>query len=89
MFTSIKEASVFLRARWRWVRGRCPLCNRNVHAAFSYYMADFPSCPVCTDETEADLRLWHQYRALGIARGSDLAGAPGEFAPGGSHARRI
>jgi hypothetical protein len=58
----------FLRARWRWARGRCPRCNRNLYATFPYYTADYPHCPVCKDETETDLRVWHYYRALGTAR---------------------
>ena len=57
----------FLRARWRWTRGRCPRCSRNLYAPFPCYMADDPHCPVCKDEARADLRMWHQYRALGTA----------------------
>ena len=64
----------FLRDRWRWVHGRCPLCNRNLYATFPYYLADYPKCPLCKDETETDLSMWHKHRTLGAAkrRGSRL-----------------
>ena len=26
----------FIRARWRWARGRCPRCDRNLFAPFPY-----------------------------------------------------
>jgi len=66
----------FLRARWRWTRGRCPRCSRNLSASFPYYMADDPHCPVCEDETRTDLRMWHQYRALGTgARPETVTGS--------------
>ena len=67
MFNSFAKVLMFLRARWRWACGRCPLCNRNLYATFPYYMADYPNCPVCKDETETDLRMWHKYRTLGTA----------------------
>jgi hypothetical protein len=40
MSNSFGKPLMYLRDRWRWVRGRCPLCNRNLYAAFHYYMAD-------------------------------------------------
>jgi hypothetical protein len=67
LFKPIKEFLMFLRARWRWGRGRCPLCGRNVYASFSYYMAAYPNCPVCKDETQTDLLMWYKYRTLGTA----------------------
>jgi hypothetical protein len=67
MLNSVKQVLILLRARWRWNHGRCPLCRRDVYAMFPYYMAAYPNCPVCKDETEADLRMWHNYRALGTA----------------------
>jgi hypothetical protein len=65
---------MFLRDRWRWVHRRCPLCNRNLYATFAYYMADYPNCPVCKDETQTDLRMWHTYRALRTAKTPDVVG---------------
>jgi hypothetical protein len=67
MLNSLKRVLILLRARWRWARGRCPLCGRDVYAMFAYYMAAYPNCPVCKGEAEADLRMWHNYRALGTA----------------------
>lgn len=67
MSSFMGELLTFLRARWRWARGRCPLCNRNLYTGFAYYMADYPNCPVCRDETETDLSMWHKYRTLGSA----------------------
>jgi hypothetical protein len=69
MLRLLKQGLMLVRARWRWFRGRCPLCNRNVYATFPYYMADYPNCPVCKDETETDLRMWHKHRAPGTAKG--------------------
>ena len=69
MLNTFKEWLLSLRGRWLWARGRCPLCNRNLYARFAYYMANYPNCPVCTDETETDLRLWHNYRTSGAAQG--------------------
>lgn len=67
MLKVLQTCLVFLRARWRWVYGRCPRCNRNLYARFPNHMADDPNCPVCKDETETDLRVWHTYRTLGAA----------------------
>jgi hypothetical protein len=64
MFSSLANGLRFLRGRWRWIRGRCPLCNRNLYAVFAYYMADYPNCPVCQTKTAADARLWRKYRNL-------------------------
>ena len=74
MSNSFGKPLMFLRDRWRWVHGRCPLCNRNLYATFPYYMADYPNCPVCKDETETDLRMWHKHRALDTAKRSDAVG---------------
>jgi hypothetical protein len=74
MSDSFEKLLMFLRARWRWVRGRCPECNRNVYSTFPYYMADHPNCPVCKDETITDLRMWHNHRALGVAKRTATAG---------------
>jgi hypothetical protein len=74
MLNSFAKLFMLLRARWRWVHGRCPLCNRNLKATFPYYMAAYPNCPVCKDETHPDLRLWHKHRSLGIAKTPDVVG---------------
>lgn len=68
MFEFLAKVPVFLRGRWRWLRGRCPWCNRNLYSAFPYYMAAYPNCPVCKNETETDSRMWRQYRALSRAK---------------------
>ena len=67
MFQAFEQVFVLVRARWRWARGRCPRCNRHLHASFSYYMAAYPNCPVCKDEGVADLPMWRKHRALGMA----------------------
>jgi hypothetical protein len=74
MLNSFEKLFLFLRARWRWGHGRCPRCNRNLYAAFPTYMADYPNCPVCKDETETDLRVWHKHRTLAIAQRPDVVG---------------
>jgi hypothetical protein len=51
------------------------LCNRSLYATFPYYMTDYPNCPVCKDETETDLRIWHKHRALRTAKRPDVVGA--------------
>ena len=76
MLNSVASVLVFLRARWRWVRGRCPFCTRKLYATFPYYMADYPNCPVCKDETHTDLRMWHKYAALRTAKRLDMVGVP-------------
>ena len=68
MFNPMKRFLLFLRARWWWAHGRCPLYSRNPHALFAYYMAAYPNCPVCKDEDDVDGRMWHNYRALGADR---------------------
>ncbi len=76
MLNVVVRMFTFLRARWRWTRGRCPRCSRNLSASFPYYMADDPHCPVCEDGTRTDLRMWHQYRALGTgARPETVTGS--------------
>jgi hypothetical protein len=64
MLNSLGKLARFFRARWRWMWGYCPRCNRNLHAAFPNHRAGHPNCPVCKDETESDLRVWHKYRSL-------------------------
>jgi len=74
MLSSIAKVLIFLRARWRWARGSCPLCTRRVYAPSAYYMADYPDCPVCKNETETDLRMWYTYRTLAATqRTKDVA----------------
>jgi hypothetical protein len=73
MFTFLKRSLMFQRARWRWLHGRCPRCNRNLYSVFAYYMADYPNCPVCKGETETDVRVWHTYRALRPATSAPVA----------------
>ncbi len=75
MSSVVGRVLTFLRARWRWLRGHCPLCGRHLYATFPYYMTDNPNCPVCKDEVATDLRLWHSYRALGGAPGRPVAAA--------------
>lgn len=72
MFNSFATVVTFLRARWRWARGRCPRCNRNLYATFPYTIADYPNCLVCKNETEADGHLWHKYSALAAFGRSDV-----------------
>ena len=74
MFNWFPKLFMLLRARWRWVRGRCPLCTRNLYSTFPYYMADYPDCPVCKDETETDSRMWHKHRTLGAAKRPGVVG---------------
>jgi hypothetical protein len=57
MFNAVARSFMFLRARWRWVRGHCPRCNRTLYARFSHPMAGNADCPVCKDETETELRM--------------------------------
>jgi hypothetical protein len=60
---------ISLQDRWRWIRGHCPLCNRNLYSAFPYYMADYPNCPVCKGETHTNSNMWNKHRTLGVAKG--------------------
>jgi len=68
MLDSFAKSLLFLRARWRWTRGRCPRCNRDLYTACLYHLAGDPNCPVCKDETATDLRIWHKYTASGTTR---------------------
>lgn len=52
-----------VRARWRWIRGRCPRCNRYVNAPFRHLMTAYADCIVCKDAHECDLHMWHMYRS--------------------------
>jgi hypothetical protein len=74
MFPSIPRCWKFVRARWRWGRGHCPRCNRNLYAAFPYYMANDPDCPVCKGETATDLRMWRKHRTLVTAKAPAVPG---------------
>jgi hypothetical protein len=67
MLTLCKASLRFVRARWRWTRGHCPRCNRDLDATPTHDTAGDPNCPVCHDETESDLRVWHAYRRVGHA----------------------
>lgn len=58
-----KDLLVLLRARWRWIRGRCPRCSRYLNAPFRYSVTAYPNCVVCKDEHECDLHMWHVYRS--------------------------
>lgn len=49
------------RGRWRWMRGRCPACNREL-GADPRGRSNAATCAVCVDETQMDLRVWHNYR---------------------------
>jgi uncharacterized protein (DUF983 family) len=69
----VRQLFVFARARWRRARGRCPLCNRNLHATFANYMAGHPNCPACKDQPTTDARSWHG-DAVAAAEGADAAG---------------
>jgi hypothetical protein len=57
MFNRVEKVRTFLRAGWRWAHGHCPLCNRNLYATFPNSMTDDANCPVCKDQTEAELRM--------------------------------
>jgi hypothetical protein len=57
-----------LRARWRWGRGRCPRCNRKLYATFASYVADYPNCLVCKNETAIAWRVWHKHREFASAQ---------------------
>lgn len=73
MSKAFGELMLFVRARWRWFRGRCPRCNRHFHAAFPYYLAGHANCPDCKDETGADLRRWW-HDAWGVAERPAVGG---------------
>lgn len=63
MINTVRRGLLFVRARWRWVRGCCPRCNRNIYAAFRYVMTNDPNCPVCKNHIEADGNMWNRYQA--------------------------
>ena len=67
MLTTFWTSLTFLRARWRWIRGRCPRCNRDLYDTPTRRAASEPNCPVCKDETQTDLRVWHAYSRFGPA----------------------
>lgn len=74
MFRFLEKLLTLFGARWRWGRGRCPRCSRSLRSTFAYIMADDPNCPVCRNETHADLRLWHKFKALGRVTRPAVAG---------------
>jgi hypothetical protein len=80
MMTLCKASLRFLRARWRWTRGRCPRCRRDLYATPTRRVTSDPCCPVCQYETETDLRVWHAYRRWGPAA---APAAPAEGNPRG------
>jgi hypothetical protein len=51
-----------IRGRWRWMRGRCPACNRELRASSSKMGKRVATCAICMDETQMDLRVWHNFR---------------------------
>jgi hypothetical protein len=57
MFNPVEKVLTLLRARWRWAHGHCPLCNRNLYAAFPNSLADDPNCPACKGQTQTELRM--------------------------------
>src|SRR5690348_15788414 len=57
MFKPVAQLLMLLRARWRWAHGRCSLCNRHLYATSPHYVAGYPSCPLCKEVTESELRL--------------------------------
>ncbi len=64
MLNFFEKSMRFLRARWRWTRGRCPRCNRHLYAALPSAMAGDANCPVRKGETATDLRMWHNHSTL-------------------------
>jgi hypothetical protein len=67
MIKLFRELFLFVRAGWRRARGRCPRCNRNLHATFANYMASHPNCPVCKGQSRTDSRVWHEHKAPAAA----------------------
>lgn len=57
MFNAVGKSFSFVRARWRWVHGRCPLCNRDLFASSPSPTAGSARCRACQDTTPADLRM--------------------------------
>jgi hypothetical protein len=49
MSNPLATLAKFFRARWRWVWGYCPRCNRNLQAAFPNHVANAPNCPICIE----------------------------------------
>jgi hypothetical protein len=72
MSTRFGKPLMLLRDRWRWARGRCPLCNRNLYSAFPYYMSDHPNCPAYKNDTGPDLSIRNKHRTSGIAKRGDV-----------------
>src|ERR1700692_4600581 len=68
---------LFLRNRWRWGHGRCPLCNRDLYSVFPYYVAGYPNCTVCKGETKTNLKMWEKHRAMGVPKRPDVVGLKG------------
>ncbi len=57
MFNPVTQMVRFLRARWRWARGRCSLCNRHLYPVSRHFVADHPGCLLCKEATESELRM--------------------------------
>jgi hypothetical protein len=57
MFNPAEEVLTFLRGRWRWAHGHCPLCNRNLYAALPNCTGGSPNCPACEGQTQTELRM--------------------------------
>src|SRR5581483_4962471 len=78
MAMGFKASWMHVRARWRWVRGRCPRCNHNLSARFASYMTAYPNCPVCKDKTATDGHVWDAYR---VSTATQSNGVPGPARP--------
>lgn len=61
MPVGLNKTWLLTRGRWRWIRGRCPACNRELRAHVRP-SAGAAACAICADETQMDLRVWHNYR---------------------------
>ena len=73
MISSLTKYGTSLLARWRWNRGRCPVCNRNLFASIPYYKAAYPLC-FCRGETQSDGRFWNKYQDFLLEKsGNQLA----------------
>jgi hypothetical protein len=57
MRNPVESLFKFLRTKWRWAHGRCPLCNRQLYASSPASVVGPSNCPACKDSTTADLRM--------------------------------
>jgi hypothetical protein len=60
MLNFITRSASSIRARCRWLQGRCPACSRKVNAVFTNYRPDPPHC-ICLGETLCNQQLWTKY----------------------------